>query len=77
MHTGLGGMWLDDQSLMDQLVDDWLAAREMLGLSYGGDITKEPEVPPRTSKTVKRLVERLSEALDQGRIFANAQDISE
>ena len=40
MSAGRGGMWLDDQNTFDALIDDWLAAREMLGLSYDGDITK-------------------------------------
>ena len=31
---------MDDQNTLDALIDDWLAAREMLGLSYDGDITK-------------------------------------
>lgn len=33
-------MWLDDQEPFDALADDWLAARELLGLSYDGDVTK-------------------------------------
>ena len=42
-------MWLDDQTPFEQFVDDWLATREMLGLSYDGDVTKEPEVEQHTN----------------------------
>lgn len=49
-------MWLDAQDPMDVVVDDWLAVREMLGLTYDGDLAKEPEIPRRPSKATKRLV---------------------
>jgi hypothetical protein len=55
-RAGLGGMWLDAQDPMDVVVDDWLAVREMLGLTYDGDLAKEPEIPRRPSKATKRLV---------------------
>jgi hypothetical protein len=54
-------MWLDAQATKDQMVDDWLATREMLGLSYDGDVTKEPEVPPRMSKTMKKIISGLQD----------------
>ena len=66
MSAGQGGMWLDDQSPIDQLNDDWLAAREILGLSYTGDITHEPDVPPPTSKATKRLMAAIKEAAAKG-----------
>jgi len=59
-------MWLDDQDGMDARVDDWLATREMLGLSYHGDVTKEPEVPRRTSKTMKKLIKNFQEIAQKG-----------
>jgi hypothetical protein len=59
-------MWLDDQHPMDVFIDDWLAAREMLGLVYDGDVTKEPEVPPRASKATKRLVQAVEEVAAKG-----------
>lgn len=55
-------MWLDDQHALDQVMDDWLATRELLGLHYDGDVTKEPEIPKRKSKAVKKFIEAVEAA---------------
>lgn len=59
-------MWLDDQDGFDARVDDWLATRELLGLSHDGDVTKEPEVPRRTSKAVKKIIKGFQEIARTG-----------
>jgi hypothetical protein len=59
-------MWLDDQDPLDQLVDDWLATREMLGLTYDGDVTKEPEVPRRPTKIEKKFFKAFQDSVNKG-----------
>ena len=67
-------MWLDDQHALDQVMDDWLATRELLGLHYDGDVTKEPETPKRKSKAVKKLIEAFETAALRGSDAAEGWD---
>ena len=57
-------MWLDDQHALDQVMDDWLATRELLGLHYDGDVTKEPKTPKRKSPRLSLQIQWNSKYLE-------------